>query len=504
MRITKLAALFFVMLSASITKGQDTIHMRSGEIVVAKVSEVGTTEIKYTKWGRVDGPNYTVLKTDVASIRYPDGSQDVFTLPPAVSAPPLQNNETGYGGIGATIKQDSNYVQLTGTDAGSPAAKAGLGAGDKIVAVNGTSTYGKTIFEVSSMIVGQAGTPVMLEIIHPGTSTPVEISIIRESAAAYSNQQAATLQNLSALSQYLNSIPAAPTQGLKYTMNDSTVNNMAKFRIGMDFYNANLLEETGRLNASISDYRNFMLGGYYGLNNEYGAEGAFYFIKSKKTQTITIPFRAWDVWQGYTATHMVRYTVCTVQHSVEKAHDFGIHFGYAQKNLSDASEAWLLYDRWGGEANDISLYNKNLVDNPLPTYNEIAIGLQYVLAFSYKAHLSYYNGAQDITSSRKTVFTFGFDILIFPTLPKLDATYDSLSSNAAQAANTAQSQYGYDSWSAVPSNTFTSYGWRFYCKWQWSFHNGGDTDWGWEVEAALEQNIAGIGYMTETGLYFGL
>jgi hypothetical protein len=78
MRVKTIPALFFIMLFAFIVKGQDTIHMRSGDVVMAKVTNVGTTKIKYTKWDNPDGPKYSVLQSDVAFITYHNGSKDVF------------------------------------------------------------------------------------------------------------------------------------------------------------------------------------------------------------------------------------------------------------------------------------------------------------------------------------------------------------------------------------------------------------------------------------------
>ena len=42
-----------------------------------------------------------------------------------------------YGGIGAVIRQDSNVVRIAEPYKGSPADKAGLKIGDKIVAIDG-------------------------------------------------------------------------------------------------------------------------------------------------------------------------------------------------------------------------------------------------------------------------------------------------------------------------------------------------------------------------------
>ncbi|HXB11404.1 MAG TPA: S41 family peptidase [Bacteroidia bacterium] len=85
-----------------------------------------------------------------------------------------------YGGIGSLIQQDSNYIEITEPYEGSPAAKAGLKAGDRVLSVDGISITGKSTFDVGKLLKGQPGTAVKLEVIHAGATSPVEIPITRE------------------------------------------------------------------------------------------------------------------------------------------------------------------------------------------------------------------------------------------------------------------------------------------------------------------------------------
>lgn len=55
----------------------DILTLQTGEDIKCKVLEVGVYEIKYQKEGIA--PIYSVLKSDVFSITYPNGSKDVFT-----------------------------------------------------------------------------------------------------------------------------------------------------------------------------------------------------------------------------------------------------------------------------------------------------------------------------------------------------------------------------------------------------------------------------------------
>lgn len=69
-----------------------------------------------------------------------------------------------YGGIGAVIRQDSNVVRIAEPYKGSPADKAGLKIGDKIVAIDGKSAVGMKTNEVSDMLRGEPNTTVKVTV----------------------------------------------------------------------------------------------------------------------------------------------------------------------------------------------------------------------------------------------------------------------------------------------------------------------------------------------------
>lgn len=73
-----------------------------------------------------------------------------------------------YGGVGATIMQRGDSIYIADPYEGMPAAEAGIKSGDRILAVNGESTSGKTTADVSSAMRGQAGTDVVLKLEREG------------------------------------------------------------------------------------------------------------------------------------------------------------------------------------------------------------------------------------------------------------------------------------------------------------------------------------------------
>ena len=71
--------------------GCDQIVLRNGDVVEAKVKEVGVNEIRYKKCDRQDGPDYTISKRDVLSIKYSNGEVERF------SASSTQSNNSSSG-----------------------------------------------------------------------------------------------------------------------------------------------------------------------------------------------------------------------------------------------------------------------------------------------------------------------------------------------------------------------------------------------------------------------
>lgn len=85
-----------------------------------------------------------------------------------------------YGGIGSLIHQQDGKIIISEPYENAPAQKAGLKAGDRILKVNDKSTEGKSVDDVSSILKGQPGTSLKLEVERNGMSKPLIININRE------------------------------------------------------------------------------------------------------------------------------------------------------------------------------------------------------------------------------------------------------------------------------------------------------------------------------------
>lgn len=85
-----------------------------------------------------------------------------------------------YGGIGAIIQQRGNSVVIAEPYEGSPAATAGLQPGDKILKINNQSTAGKNSNDISTILKGEPGTNLAIEVERPGEVKPLNFTITRK------------------------------------------------------------------------------------------------------------------------------------------------------------------------------------------------------------------------------------------------------------------------------------------------------------------------------------
>lgn len=88
-----------------------------------------------------------------------------------------------YGGIGALIHKQGSYVVVSEPYENSPAMKAGLIQGDRILKVNDKDAKDKSVSDVSMVLKGQPGTRVKLLIQREGFATPIEKDVLRENVA---------------------------------------------------------------------------------------------------------------------------------------------------------------------------------------------------------------------------------------------------------------------------------------------------------------------------------
>jgi carboxyl-terminal processing protease len=87
-----------------------------------------------------------------------------------------------FGGIGIQIEMDdAGTLRVLSPLVGTPAYRAGLQAGDRILEIDGESTEGiHTLDDVVNKLKGEPGTSVTVTILHPNAEEPKQITLERE------------------------------------------------------------------------------------------------------------------------------------------------------------------------------------------------------------------------------------------------------------------------------------------------------------------------------------
>ena len=93
----------------------------------------------------------------------------------------MQENTSGeFFGVGVEITMENGQVMVVSPIEDTPGHRAGLRAGDTIVAVDGEFTMNMSLSEVVSKMRGKRGTEVELQVLHKNSSQPVTMKITRD------------------------------------------------------------------------------------------------------------------------------------------------------------------------------------------------------------------------------------------------------------------------------------------------------------------------------------
>ena len=93
----------------------------------------------------------------------------------------LQESATGeYGGLGLQVGSERGMIKVISPIDDSPAAKAGIEAGDFIVEVDGTPVRGMAVQKAIDKLRGEKGTSIELTVFREGEEGPLDITVIRD------------------------------------------------------------------------------------------------------------------------------------------------------------------------------------------------------------------------------------------------------------------------------------------------------------------------------------
>lgn len=93
----------------------------------------------------------------------------------------LQESTTGeFGGLGIEVGIENGFIKIIAPMDDSPAARAGIQAGDLIIKLDDTPARDVTLGDTSDLLRGEPGTSITLTVLREGTNEPLEIVVTRE------------------------------------------------------------------------------------------------------------------------------------------------------------------------------------------------------------------------------------------------------------------------------------------------------------------------------------
>ncbi|MBC7553243.1 MAG: hypothetical protein H7257_04635 [Taibaiella sp.] len=119
MRIQSLLTIAIPALLAGTARAQDRIFQTNGNVIKAKVSSVTADNVTYKAWSNLDGPDYTIERSEVDKIKYEGGREERFSnnerhgLPPGLRH--WRNHEHKTMNMGSTI---FSFAPIAATESG--------------------------------------------------------------------------------------------------------------------------------------------------------------------------------------------------------------------------------------------------------------------------------------------------------------------------------------------------------------------------------------------------
>lgn len=148
---------------------------------IGKSMEILLNLFKEANLYYVDSVNSEKMLNDAARAML-EGLDPYTVYLPSAEMEDFETMTTGkYGGVGALIRQNGQWVEISEPYQGTPSDRAGLKAGDRILFIDDTDLKGATTQRVSALLRGEPGTTFKLKI-RPirDTTTILEVKIRRE------------------------------------------------------------------------------------------------------------------------------------------------------------------------------------------------------------------------------------------------------------------------------------------------------------------------------------
>jgi len=85
-----------------------------------------------------------------------------------------------FGGLGIEVTMENGVIKVVSPIDDTPAARAGVLAGDYIVKIDGEKVRGMTLGEAVEKMRGRVGTPITITVLRKGRKEPFDIKIVRD------------------------------------------------------------------------------------------------------------------------------------------------------------------------------------------------------------------------------------------------------------------------------------------------------------------------------------
>ncbi len=85
-----------------------------------------------------------------------------------------------FGGLGIVVGMENGFVKVVSPIDDTPAARAGIEAGDLIIRLDETPVKGMTLDDAVKIMRGKPGSPIKLMVVREGKDKPFEVTIIRD------------------------------------------------------------------------------------------------------------------------------------------------------------------------------------------------------------------------------------------------------------------------------------------------------------------------------------
>jgi len=112
----------------------------------------------------------------------------------------LKSTDMKYPGIGIMIQSKAGKVVISNLTRGGPSLEAGLRSRDILASVDGSSTEGLSVYDVSEKLKGPTGKPVTIGVLRK--DMPLEITVVRK-ALQRNNVESRTIEDFGTLYGYI-------------------------------------------------------------------------------------------------------------------------------------------------------------------------------------------------------------------------------------------------------------------------------------------------------------